>query len=221
MPDPRPVIPYQPAGAPAVSPPPAPPAASPSTPPLSRAALTPDQLRDLELARKRFKLIRRAIRVGATDGATLAFCAALTLLGSVFGMGGLLVGIALAAIAAFELHATRKLKALDLRAPAWLAYNQLALAGALILYGLYNLIFPAPLPPDIAANAAQLKDLGFDAAALESQLHTALYASLIAIALLVQGSMAFFYYRRKPMLTAYLTQTPDWIRQLQSTGIEL
>jgi len=57
--------------------------------------------------------------------------------------------------------------------------------------------------------------LGLSTSELNDQLSTVQNTGLIAVALLVQGGTALYYFSRQKHLLRYLQQTPPWIQQMQ------
>ncbi len=192
-------------------------AAAPGTVPL-----TPQQIEAIRQARKHLTKIRRTCTYALFDGWTLVSLAALTILGGLLSVSGWIVGTPMLIIALIELRAAARLRQLDPRAPRILGLNQLALAALLIAYALWGLhgALSAPNPyasylkdyPDLKGTLGPLGDF-------TRHLLVGMYGGLIAIAIFVQGSTAFYYFTRLSALKAYLAETPSWIIQLQKAGM--
>ena len=178
-------------------------------------------LSQLKLAQEHGKKIRRAAGVARFNGWTTGIFAAITLLGGVFSLTSLLLGVALAVVAHNEFNGAKLLRRLDQRAPRRLGYNQLGLCGVVIVYSLWSiysmLTGPSPYESALAAGGQAAQMLG----SIE-QLHTTLifgvYGSLIFVSLVVQGGNAWYYFTRARQIQAYSTQTPQWIIDLQQSG---
>jgi len=185
--------------------------------------LTPDQLAQLTAARLAGRKIRRAVSVATFDGWTIAIFAALTFLCGLSSPATILLGLGMAVVSYVELTNAAKLRRVDPSAPRRLAFNQLALASMLILYALWSLHTQSDnkelqsLIASEPAAAEMLKSLQ----PLVQRITVAIYASLIAVAILAQGGTALFYYTRTKHIQAYLAQTPPWILQLQKAGFAL
>jgi len=199
----------------------------PTPPPIPSASpFTPEQMTQLADARKALKPIRRAVTVANMDGWSLAVFAGLTVICGLSSVTALLVGAGLGVVAYIELRAIPRLRELDPTVANTLGYNQLALAGVLIVYSVFSLVHPSPALKEAITNSAELKNAGLDPEmfkgmeSLESLINNAVYFTLIAVAVFVQGSTALFYFRRKHMIESYLTQTPPWIVQMQKSGYQ-
>ena len=204
---------------------------SASPPPLSQGP-SPQQVREIEEARVRFKPIRRAIGSATFFGWSVLIFGALSLVCSVtdITVAGLFVGFGLCVIGYFELTHVAKLKKLDPNAPVVLGRNQFALAGLLVIYAVWQLMFPSisqeALSKETMAHATEFKQAGIDLTAMNDQMSglvslvwKLLYGSLIAVALAVELPMAFFYFRRSAMVKDYVANTPAWIVAMQQSGM--
>ena len=136
---------------------------------------------------------------------------------------GLLISFVLLATGSFEIRSVRALRRLNPSSIYHLAYNQLVLAAALILYSAISLIqtrHGGGMPSEIEQALSQTGS-GSD---IHDQLSSAaeiLYSLVIAVAVLVQGSTALYYFSRQKHLQQYLAQTPDWVQQMQREGGEV
>ncbi len=196
-------------------------------PPLSsNSPFTPEQLAQMADARKAMKPIRRAVTMAQLDGWTLAVFAGLTVICGISSVSALLVGAGLGVIAYVELNSIKRLRQLDASVANTLGFNQLALAGVLIIYASYNLLYPSPALKDALANSGELQNAGLDPNlfkefdSLGSLINQLVYGSLLVIAVGVQGSTALFYFRRKKMIETYLTKTPEWLLEMQKSGFQ-
>jgi hypothetical protein len=184
-------------------PPPLPDAA----PPLQQAQVQ-QQLIDARLAAKK---IRRATTVAVTDGWMIAiFAGGSFICGLIGDVSGVLIGMAMAAIAWIEFTGAARLRRLDPTAPRRLAYNQLAFALLIIVYSLWSLrssTMPAEIPPEY-------QDLFLMAKRI-------LYFTLMAVGILAQGGTALYYITREKHLQKYVNETPPWIIEMQKAGSPL
>jgi protein-S-isoprenylcysteine O-methyltransferase Ste14 len=188
-------------------------------PPLPTSSpYTPQQMQELVVARVAMKSIRRAIFMAQTDGWSLAVFALLSLVCGFSSLTAILVGLGLGVVAFVELRTIPRLKQLDPKSPQTLGYNQLALAGILICYAVWNLLFPSGMSQDIINSAPELQSAGFDLGTMESQINHLIYFALIIVALGAQGSLALFYFRRTKIIQSYLANTPAWIVEMQRAG---
>ena len=171
----------------------------------------------LTMASTAWSKLRRLATYAAFDGWTLAILGALTLICGGYGsISGLLLSMALLGTGIFELASVGQLRRLNPSAINRLACNQLVLAGALILYAIVCLMQSRGggevISPEIEQSLAQL---GLSTSELNDQLSTVQNTGLIAVALLVQGGTALYYFSRQKHLLRYLQQTPPWIQQMQ------
>lgn len=181
--------------------------------------LTPEQLELVAQATMRSKKLRRAQIVATLDTGFTACCALTTLLCGIFSLTALLLGLALSLTALNGYRGLRLLKRWDLRAPRILALNQLLLAGLVTLYALFC-IYDASIHPPFTATTntdPELNSLLQPYEHLTTKLVQGFYLAVIVGTLLTQGFTAVYYWSRQKHLRAYLTETPDWILQLQTT----
>ena len=197
----RPVV-----GAPSVPP------GTPGGPP------SPEHLRELELARTRFRKIRRAAGVATFNGWTVGAFAAFSLLIGLFSLTSLLIGAALAVVAWNEFAGAKMLRRLDTRAPRRLALGQLGLCGVLITYALWSIYSfqtgPSPYEAALAAGGQATAIVG-SIEQFQKTITFAVYGGLIVGSILFQGGTAWYYFSRGKHIRAYATQTPAWIIELE------
>jgi hypothetical protein len=188
--------------------------------------LSPEQIEQIALARKRAGKLRRAIGLARFNGWSYAIAAVLTLvLGLVStSVWGIVLGVGLTLIAFVELRGAAGLKRLDLQAPRRLALNEAAVGVLLAVYAAWQLAAtlygPNPLTAELAANP-DLAGMAGDLEPLGDTVRTmmlAAYAALLAFAILYQGAMALYFATRAAPLRTYAEQTPAWVRDLQSVG---
>jgi hypothetical protein len=122
------------------------------------------------------------------------------------------------------------LQRFDLRAPSWLARNQLALLLAVAIYcafAIYSGLRSANPLADLASTSPEMSDqLGDLSQSLGSEngefvghaYHVAVvgfYLAVLAACALYQGLCARFYTKRAAVLRAHVELTPPWVLQLQ------
>jgi hypothetical protein len=178
-----------------------------------QATLTSAHFEQLEGARRRAVKVRRAAAVSAFNAWTTALFAACALLSGIFSMPALLLGIAMAIVAAIEFRAGARLRRFDLRAPLLLGWNQLLLLAAVTLYCLWQLLGPQPARE--SSGSAEVDAMLADYATLEAKLRLALYAAVIAGTVLAQGLTAIYYFTRARHIRDYLAATPQWVVQIE------
>lgn len=193
-------------------------------PPPIPAALASEQLMQLSEAQRAGKKIRRAAVVATSDAWGIAIFAALTFIGGLFSPSGLILGLGMGIVATVEFKGAYRLRRLDERAARMLGWNQLALAGMLILYALWSIY--GTLTTDntwemIQAAGPEVGEMIRPMAGLMRQLTVLVYTSLIAVALFAQGGMAWYYFSRIKHIRVYLSKTPIWILQMQRSGVSI
>jgi hypothetical protein len=180
-------------------------------------------LQDAETAARRFAF---APKLATWNGVSMLLGAALSLLLAVFDHALLLSAAVLGVCGWVELSAGKKLREYDPTAPLRLALNQIVMMALVVGYSLLKLkaawsgqaSLAAELAqhPELAAVIEQLDDPSV-AEAIDSLGHmyrwgvVAVYSALIAIALIVQGGAAAYYWSRRKHLLAFLASTPDWV----------
>jgi hypothetical protein len=188
----------------------------------AQSPLNPSHLAELQLADKRSRKIRRAATVATIDASLSAFFTALTALSAILSPSAILLAIPLGIVTFNSFRGAKRLRALDLTAPKFLALNQLALAAILITYasisiylasrgssGFSSAVNSEPTLAPMLANIQQLYWI----------ISLAIYGSLIVGTILAQGLAALYYLSRKKHLQEYINATPPWILQLQKTKV--
>jgi hypothetical protein len=188
--------------------------------------LTPENLQQIATARLQSKKIRRAISVATTDGWLTAIFACLTLLGGLFSLTGVVLGLGMSAIAFTSFRNVAALRKLDLHAPRRLGMNQLFFAGLIIAYSLWSLFTNLTHPSELSQTMGSSPELAnvlhsYDIEGLTRMIFFALYGTLIAVAILAQGGAALYYFTRTKYLRNYLQHTPTWIIEMQRAGFSL
>ncbi|MCC6422959.1 MAG: hypothetical protein IT447_05725 [Phycisphaerales bacterium] len=193
-------------------------------PPPIPASLGDEQLRQLADAQRAGKKIRRAVSVATSDAWAIAVFAALTFIGGLFSPSGLILGIGMGVVATIEFKGAGRLRRVDEQSARMLGWNQLALAGLLILYALWSI--HTTLTTDntlelINAAGPEVSEMIRPLSGLMRKLTVLVYICLIAVAIAAQGGMAWYYFSRIKHIRAYLTQTPNWILQMQQKGVTI
>ncbi len=183
--------------------------------------LSPEHLRELELARKRFRKVRRAAGVASFNGWTVGVFAGFSLLGGLFSLTSLLIGAALAVVAWNELAGAKLLRRLDQRAPRRLAFGQLGLCGALCVYALWSLYSlhagPSPYAAALGVGGQATAIVG-SIEQLEQTITYAVYGGMIVGSIIFQGGTAWYYLTRAKYIHTCATETPPWILELERTA---
>jgi hypothetical protein len=185
---------------------------------------TREHLAQIAAAKTLGRKIRRAVTYATIDGWTIAVFGALTALTSLFSALGLGLGAGMIIVAWFEFRGAAALKRLDLNAPKRLAINQIALGGLLFLYAAISLGTSLTQPSAISAeigNDPQLNSMLGPIDDLTRTIYIAVYATLMAVAILGPGMNAVYYLTRRSHIQTYLRETPTWILDLQRAGMSL
>ncbi len=169
------------------------------------------------------KPVRKAAGYARISGWMTLMAGVVSVLFSLTSMPGLILGVALAAIGMRELGLARRLDALDDRAPAGLAINQLFLGGALIAYAVFKAatydsadsILAGSLgsDPTIASMpemAGTIQELG----QLEYLLTLGVSGVLIVVAFVMQGGTALYYWNKRKRVRTLQQHTPGWVLEV-------
>lgn len=186
----------------------------------AQQAPSPEHLAQLQAAKGLGKTVRRAVLVAQISGITIALFAAITVLTGFYDVPTFLLGLAMAVIAIVELRGASSLKRLDLLAPQRLALNQIAFGIVLIAYAAWQLWANLHAPSELD-KMPELKDAMADLPGLEHTIYYALFAGIVAAAVVGPGLTAIYYATRRKHLEAYRTQTPQWIVDLQRSGMDV
>lgn len=186
-------------------------------------AFTPEHLAQIAAARKSSTKIRHACAVAKFSGITTAVFAALTVVFSLTSFSGLLLGMGMAIVSIFEFRGAAELTRLDRTAPKRLAMNQLAFATMLIIYGMYSLwSFFHDASPDMSDAMSQLASLmGTKEGDLRKSIAMIWAGAIFLVALAGPGLASFYYYTRTRYIDDYVSNTPQWIQDLQKAGMSL
>lgn len=184
--------------------------------------LTADQRNELSSAKQSAKKIRSAARVASFNGWSLGIAAAVSAPFALFSVIGLLMAVGLAVLSFNEFRGRTRLLRFDPSATQLLGWNQLALLVMIVSYCLWMLYaglagessFMAELEaqPELQAALGSMDEMG----ELYSSLVVALYGSVIAATVVFQGLNALYYFSRRKYVEAYVHDTPEWVRDVQS-----
>jgi len=187
--------------------------------------LTAQHHRELAQARQSAKAIEKAARVAAFNGWATTIVALLSAPFAFFSLSGALVFIGLSVVAYNELRGRTRLVQFDRSAATFLGWNQLALLAIIVTYCLWaiqsNLNEAKSVTAEISAYSDLESVLGSpeQIEKLARDIVFLFYGSVIATSVVFQGLTAFYYFSRRKHIDAYVADTPEWIRQLQSGGL--
>ena len=190
--------------------------------------LTPEHYQALAEANLRAKKVLKAAGVAMFNACTFGFFAACGLLIVLFSaamgeadVSGLLVSSALGVLAWNEFHGRTLLRRFDLRAPAVLGWNQIALMAVIIAYCGWQianaLLGPNEFDRQMKAYPEVMSAFG-NIGELYRVASVAIYGTVILATVLFQGLNALYYFTRAKYLRAYLDETPPWVVEVQRSG---
>ena len=174
--------------------------------------LTQHHYDELALANDRAKPIRRASRVAAFNGWTIAIIAFLSAPFAVFGLDGLLVTVGLFVVAYLEFRGRREMLKFNPSAASLLGWNQVGFLMLILGYCCWMIFGGAT---DIQSNPELSQLLGAAGLELYRSMVVAFYVTVIALSVVFQGGNAIYYFTRRKHIVAYLQQTPQWVRDFQ------
>jgi hypothetical protein len=189
--------------------------------------LDAEQLRVLGQTRALGKKLRLARGIALSNVITLGLLGLLSVLFSLFSFSLSPVGLALLALAYNEERGRRSLAALDVRAPARLALNQVATFALVLLYCAWSAYTTWSGPDPLAALTSHSAEIGDTLDQLSQQLDGSVsdlgsWARLAAVLVyglallgsaLVQGLTALYYRSLRPSVEA-IARAPEWARAL-------
>jgi hypothetical protein len=154
------------------------------------------------------------------DAWTIAICAALSLLTGYDSASGLFISTGLGVVAYVEFSAIKRLRQLIPEAMPQLAYNQFALGGVLIVYAVWSIFGPGRANISEAIDAMGNVDPDVKRQLLDTSTWI-IYGALIGVAVFVQGGTGLYYLSREKRVREYVEQTPEWIKQMQKSGVRI
>lgn len=178
--------------------------------------LTPEQQKALQRAGERAGAFAGAARVAAFNGWSIGFFAAVTVLFGIFNLTALVLGVAMAVVARNELKGRARTLASDPAGPDLLWRNQIGFMALIIAYCLWSMYQMTSRPDPQMAELTEL--LGGDLDELVRSLTLTVYGAVIAATVLFQGLNARYYFRRVALIEEYLSDTPDWVLELQESA---
>ncbi|RKY18758.1 MAG: hypothetical protein DRQ55_12510 [Planctomycetota bacterium] len=178
--------------------------------------LSPEEREQLAAAAALHRPLARAASLGRKNGLSLLVFGLATLLLSALGpdVVGLAIGAVVTVTGFIERRVATRLCRADEGAPLILARNELALLAGIVLYAGLKLTWLRESGAELARQIGDTGGLGVDIEALAQSLNTAVYATVIAVALVYQGGMARYFLRRRQMIAVYRAQAPAWARQI-------
>ncbi len=161
----------------------------------------------------------------AFNGWATAVVALLSAPFALFSISGALVFIGLSVVAYNEFRGRNRLLQFDPSAATFLGWNQLGLLAIVVVYSLGAIQSNLNEAKSITAELGAYSDLETvlgtpdEIETLARQIVFLFYGSVIAASVVFQGLNALYYFSRRKHIDAYIADTPEWIRQLRSSGI--
>jgi hypothetical protein len=176
-----------------------------------------EALRDAKTRRKK---IDRAIAVASFNGWSIGIFAALSALFLPLSLSllGVLVTLGLGAVAYHEFKGRRMLRALDVRGPRLLGFNQIGFGVVIVGYCVWNLAVELGGPGAYAQTIQEHPELGEILGSTEGLYRMAVvlvYGTVIVLTIPYQALMAWYYFSRSKHLETYIRQTPGWVTDLE------
>lgn len=189
----------------------------------TESPLEPQHHVELATANDRAKKIRKAASVAAFNGWVTAVFAVCSAPFAPFSLVSFLVTVGLSVIAYNEFQGRKRLQMFDPGAAKLLGWNQLGFLGLITGYCVWmlftGLTSESPIAAEVAANPDLERALGsldqFDF--LYKAIVVAVYGTVIFLSVIFQGINAVYYFTRRKHVEAYLSETPDWVVDVQRT----
>lgn len=180
-------------------------------------APTAEQLNALSNANDRKRALDKAANVAGFNAWSAASFAVMSLLSVLFDPTAIVATVGLAIIAANEFKGRAELRALKECSLTRLMWNQLLFAAMIIAYSIWQIITATTGPgryDEYMSDPALARMLG-PIDKLQTNITTSVYISAIVLSIVIQGSTALYYRRKKAALAMYLQDTPPWVVALQ------
>jgi hypothetical protein len=181
------------------------------------------KLLEFTAARRACSKVTGAVRLAAISGWTIAIFAGIVLFTGISTTDATWMGLLMTMAAMVEFRARDRLRRLETSAARTLGWNQLALGLVIVLYAAWNIdgqiqLSPGPIQFD---SLLQKTSMQFSAGHLPlgRDFNLLLYSALGVIALLTQGTAAWYCFSRERWIRQYVGGAPGWIVELQRSGV--
>ena len=187
---------------------------------VSNGPLSPSQQHEFAAADDRASKVRKAAAVAAFNGWVTGILAACSAPFALFSLPGFLVTAGLTLVAYNEFKGRRRLLQFDRDAAAFLGWNQIGFLALIISYCVWMLAAGLTSEGPFAAEVRAKPELrmAFDSVGEFDQLYRTLvaaaYGTVIALSVIFQGLNSLYYFTRRKHVTAYVQNTPAWVRNL-------
>ena len=172
-------------------------------------------------ANQRGKKIRKAASVAAFNGWVTGFFAVTSAPFALFSSVGFVVTAGLTIVAYNEFQGRRRLLGFDPEAARFLGRNQLGFLTLIVGYCLWMLYTGLTGESPIAAEMAAKPELRDALGSVEEfdwiyRLFVgAVYGTVIVLSIVFQGWNAYYYFSRRRHIDQYVSETPEWVRDVQ------
>ena len=180
----------------------------------AQEGLSAEQMQALHDAQETRRRIDRVAAVATISGWSIGVFAGLTLIGGIFSIPALVLGLGMVVVARNELRGARSIRALDIAAPRRLGWNQIVFGIMLVVYAVVQMTRALAGPSRYAAYANQggeIAEMMGSIESLEKLLAVVVYMGVVIIGGASTGLTALYYFTRRSHIERFLRQTPPWV----------
>jgi hypothetical protein len=188
--------------------------------------LSQEQMAQIGEARMNASQILRAAQIAHREFVGLVLMGVLTAMFACYGgisISSLIMGLWMIVGGVIEHLGEQRIRRLDPNVFTTLSRNQLFLGIMfVVISGWWMLTIAMGSDKDLAATSGTLNNLGIAAKQMMPMVKLLLYgayASVGVFGIVWQGYLAWYYSRRQWQLMQYIQETPQWIIDMQQSGI--
>lgn len=188
--------------------------------------LSQEQMAQIGEARMNASQILRAAQIAHREFVGLVLMGVLTAMFACYGgisISSLIMGLWMIVGGVIEHLGEQRIRRLDPNVFTTLSRNQLLLGIMfVVISGWWMLTIAMGSDKDLAATSGTLSNLGIAAKQMMPMVKLMLYgayASVGIFGIVWQGYLAWYYRRRHWQLMQYIQETPQWIIDMQQSGI--
>lgn len=188
--------------------------------------LSQEQMAQIGEARMNASQILRAAQIAHREFVGLVLMGVLTAMFACYGgisISSLIMGLWMIVGGVIEHLGEQRIRRLDPNVFTTLSRNQLLLGIMfVVISGWWMLTIAMGSDKDLAATSGTLSNLGIAAKQMMPMVKLMLYgayASVGIFGIVWQGYLAWYYSRRQWQLMQYIQETPQWIIDMQQSGI--
>ena len=188
--------------------------------------LSQEQMAQIGEARMNASQILRAAQIAHREFVGLVLMGVLTAMFACYGgisISSLIMGLWMIVGGVIEHLGEQRIRRLDPNVFTTLSRNQLFLGIMfVVISGWWMLTIAMGSDKDLAATSGTLNNLGIAAKQMMPMVKLLLYgayASVGVFGIVWQGYLAWYYSRRQWQLMQYIQETPQWIIDMQPSGI--